>query len=552
MSVKQETGYLNNPLLKKPNKQLNWTSENLEEYLKCESDPIYFAEKYIKIIQVDKGLIPIVLYDYQKETIIKFQNSRNLACSIARQMGKTTVAVCIILHYTIFNKHKLVGLLANKLEIAREILQRIKTAYEYLPDFLQQGITVWNKTSIEFENGCKIVASASTADSIRGKSVSLLYIDENSRVSGWNEFAASVLPTLSSGDETKLLFSSTPNGINHWYYICEGAKNGTNGFAFVEAKWDRIPGRGEEWKQNMLKTLNWDTAKWEVEFELEFAGSSGTLISGSTLKSLKPMEPINTSETLDSLTQYFKPVKDRKYTIMVDSGEGLGLDYSAFQVIDITEMPYQQVCTYKNNLIEVKDYAGIIHNISKLYNNASILVELNNIGATVSHILYNEYENECMIMTEDAGRAGQRISSGFGKRVNKGIKTSTTTKRIGCSILKMLIEQKQLVIVDQATIEELSRFSRDGDSYEAEEGSNDDLVMGLVLFGWMSNQKYFKELTDINTMENLRKKTDEQIVTSLLGFIAIDSFLHNSEESALPIDYNNPEIFYSISNYSTL
>jgi hypothetical protein len=278
-------------------------------------------------------------------------------------------------------------------------------------------------------------------------------------------------------------------------------------------------------------------------------GSSGTLISGSTLKSLKPMEPINTSETLDSLTQYFKPVLGRKYTIMVDVAEGIGLDYSAFQVIDITEMPYQQVCTYKNNLIEIKDYAGIVHNISKLYNDASILVEINNMGATVSHILYNEYENENMIFTENAGKAGQRISTGFGKLIHKGIKTSSTTKRIGCSVLKMLIEQKQLIINDHATIEELSRFSRDGDSYEAEEGANDDLVMGLVLFAWMTNQKYFTQLTDINTMANLRKQTDDQIITSLLPFMLIDSGFHNSDVAPPVIDYNNPETFYESTSY---
>lgn len=544
-----DTTYLGNPLLKGKGQKIEWTSELLEEYLRCKDDIIYFCETYMRIVNVDHGIVPFKLYDYQKELILSMSENRKTIANCSRQSGKTVSFCGFVLHYLLFNSQKTVGILANKADTSREILDRVKKSYELLPKWLQQGVVEWNKTSISLDNGSKAIAAATSSSSIRGKSLNVIVLDECAFIENFNEFYTSTFPTISSGKTTKIIMISTTYGLNHFFRFWQEAIEDRNGFNPIEVKWDRVPGRDEKWKIDTLKGLNHDIEKFEQEFNCSFLGSSGTLISGSTLKSLKPMEPINTSETLDSLTQYFKPVPNRKYTIMVDVAEGIGLDYSAFQVIDITEMPYQQVCTYKNNLIEIKDYAGIVHNISKMYNDASILVEINNMGATVSHILYNEYENENMIFTENAGKAGQRISTGFGKLVHKGIKTSSTTKRIGCSVLKMLVEQKQLVINDHATIEELSRFSRDGDSYEAEEGANDDLVMGLVLFAWMTNQKYFTQLTDINTMANLRKQTDDQIITSLLPFMIVDSSFHNNSDHQTVIDYNNPETFFESTSY---
>lgn len=513
--INNETGYNGNPLLKKSNTPIEWPEAQQREYLRCKEDPVYFAEKYVKIINVDEGFITIKLYDYQKEIIEKFQTNKKLAVLQARQSGKTTTAVCVILHYILFNSHKLVGILANKADSAREVLKRIKDAYEALPDWLQQGIDKWNEGSIELENKTKVIAAATSSSAIRGKSCNLLYIDECSFIPRWDEFSASVLPTISSGKTTKLMYTSTPNGLNHYYKLCKEAKDGTNGFGYVEVHWTDVPGRDEEWRINALQELGGDTEKFAQEYCCEFVGSSGTLINGPTLKALYAEKYIHTQ---DGMTQYMAPEKDHQYAIVCDVSQGKGLDYSAFSVIDITKMPYQQVCTYRNNMITPYDYAGIIHMTSKTYNDSMVLVEVNDAGGQVAETLHMDYGCENMIFTESAGAAGKKISSGFGKNIDKGIRTSTRVKAIGCSMLKLLVEQQQLIIRDFHTIEELSRFSKKGNSYEAESGSHDDTVMPLVLFAWMTDQTYFREMTDINTLNKLRDRSDDELEQSLTGF----------------------------------
>lgn len=526
--AKPAGGYNGNPLLKKTRKQITWTPDQVQEWLKCAQDPIYFAEKYIHVVHVDRGFIKIELYDYQKEIIQKISDSRRVTVVTSRQAGKTTTAACIILHYILFNKHKLVGLLANKGDAAREILDRIKLAYEALPDWLQQGVVEWNKGSIQLENGCKVIAAATSSSAIRGKSCSLVYIDEAAFVENWDEFFQSVYPTISSGEDTKLLFTSTPNGLNHFYKTCEGARKGTNGYQYVEVPWQRVPGRGEKWHQETLEALDFDMEKFRQEFECEFQGSSGTLISGPALKALVSKDALSMR---DGLSIYENKEGNHQYALIADVSRGKGLDYSAFQVIDITSMPYKQVCTYRNNMVTPLDYSSAIHSVAKAYNNASVLVEINDIGSQVADSLHYDYEYEGIIYTENSGARGKRISTGFakGSAAERGIRTTKTVKAIGCSMLKLLIEQKQLIINDHMTIYELSRFSKKGVSYEAEKGATDDLVMGLVLFGWMSDQQYFKEITDINTLAKLRDRTDEELENEILPFGFIETG-HSEDE----------------------
>lgn len=508
-----DRGYNGNPLLKKSRKKIAWTQEQVQEWLKCAQDPIYFAEKYIKIVHVDHGFIPIRLYEYQKEIIQKITHNRRVTVVTSRQAGKTTTAAAVILHYILFNDHKTVALLANKGDAAREILDRIKAAYEALPDWLQQGVEEWNKGNITLENGCKVLAAATSSSAIRGKSISLLYIDEAAFVEGWDEFFASVYPTISSGDTTKILFTSTPNGLNHFYKTCEGAAKPReskewNGFEFVRVPWFEVPGRDEKWKNETLAAMDWDYEKFAQEFECEFLGSSGTLISGAVLKTLVSKIPLTER---DGLTVYEEPVKGNQYAISADVSRGKGLDYSAFQVIDVTKMPYKQVCVYRNNLATPLDYSATLHRLGKAYNYASVLVENNDAGIQVVDSLHYDYEYENIIYTENAGASGKRISAGFaGRSKERGVRTTKTVKAVGCSMLKLLVEQHQLIINDHQTIFELSRFSRKGNSYEAEDGCNDDLVMSLVLFAWMSDQQYFKDLTNINTLQHLRDKTAEE------------------------------------------
>jgi hypothetical protein len=272
-----------------------------------------------------------------------------------------------------------------------------------------------------------------------------------------------------------------------------------------------------------------------ISHNCEFLGSSGTLIAGQKLKEMAHSKPVTQSE---GLLQYDPVVTGHTYAMVVDVSRGKGLDYSAFSVLDITQMPYKQVCTFRDNFTGPVDYAATIFRVATLYNEAHVMVEVNDIGGQVSDILFLDYGYENLVMTENGGRSGKRVSGGFGKNVDRGIRTTKSVKSIGCSILKMLIEQNQLLVPDFNTIQELSKFSKKGLSYEAESGSHDDLVMTLVLFSWLTDQGYFKDLTDINTMMKLREKSEEQIEEELLpfGFVSIGDEL---EEDDMPVRYNS-------------
>ena len=513
-------GYLGNTNLKRIGEEIEWTPDMLKEYMKCAEDPIYFARNYIRIVHVDKGFVNFDLYDYQEEIIEKITNNRRVAVLTARQAGKTTTAVAVILHYILFNEYKTAAILANKGDSAREVLGRIQMAYEALPKWMQQGVEEWNKGNISLENGCKIYAGTTSSSAIRGKSISFLYLDEVAFIEGYDEFFASVYPTISSGESTKLLMTSTPNGLNHFWKTCKGAEEGTNGYEFVKVLWSDVPGRGETWKQETLEALDYDDQKFRQEYCGEFLGSSGTLINGSKLKELTYSQTI---AERDGLYQYDKPLPDHTYIMTVDVSRGKGLDYSTFCVIDITQMPYKQVCVFRDNLIGPVDFASVIYRIGSLYNESAILVEINDIGDQVSDILLMDYGYENLLYTENSGKYGKRISSGFGRGVDNGVRTTKSVKSTGCSMLKMLIEQNQLILQDFNTIQELSRFSKKGNSYQAESGAHDDLVMNLVIFSWLTDQTYFKDMTDINTMMALREKTEEEIEQDLLPFGFIDT-----------------------------
>ena len=528
-----EKGYLGNLNLKRTNVEIDWTEEMLIEYDKCSRNSVYFAEKFIQIVHVDHGLIPIKLYDYQREIMKKITFNRRCTVVTSRQAGKTTTAAAVILHYILFNEHKTVALLANKGDAAREILERIKIAYEALPKWMQHGVIEWNKGSVEFENGSKIIAGATSSSAIRGKSISFLYIDEAAFVENWEEFFASVFPTISSGETTKILLTSTPNGLNHFYKTCEGAKEGRNGYEYVEVKWDRVPGRDDAWKKETLSAMDFDEQKFAQEFECAWLGSSGTLIEGSKLKALVWRQPELEREGLSIFAQ---PERDKVYFCIADVSRGKGLDYSAFHIIDATNMPYKQVATYRSNFISPIEYTEVIHRTVTQYNNAIVLVEVNDIGEQVPELLLHDYEYENILYTESAGRAGKRISGGFGRKgtsVDKGIRTTKQVKSVGCSTLKLLIENDQLIVNDFHTINELSTFSKKGVSYEAEPGCHDDLVMGLVLFGWLSGQEFFKDYTDNNTLSKLRNISQDELEAHMLPMPIIDGGGLESERENL-------------------
>lgn len=511
-------GYNGNANLKRSNQAIDFSPEEIQEYIKCSADPVYFTETYMKIINVDKGLVNFKLYPYQKEMLRAFANNRFNIVTTARQAGKSTTTCAFILWYIIFHGEKTVALLANKGDTAREILGRIQLAYQYLPKWLQQGVKEWNKGSFVLENDSRVIAAATSSDAIRGYSINLLFIDEAAFIDNWDEFFTSVYPTISSGSESKIILVSTPNGLNHFYSIWKNAIENRSQYNYIKVLWQNVPGRDEKWKEDTLAAMNFDIEKFDQEYNCEFLGSSGTLIAGWKLKELVHETPL---ADRDGMTQYKKPEESHAYVMICDVSRGKGLDYSAFQVLDVSKMPYNQVCVFRNNAVSPVDYADIIHRTAKAYNNAAVLIEINDIGEQVSHSLHYDFGYENTLFTENAGRSGKRVTAGFGGRstqVDKGIRTTKVVKSIGCSMLKLLIEGNQLIINDFKTIDELSTFSKKGSSYEAEPNKHDDLVICLVLFAWLTEQQYFKDYTNINTLMSLREKSEEDMEQDMSPF----------------------------------
>ena len=523
MAINDNKQYKGSNLLKKSGVKVEWTQEMLQEYMKCAADPLYFCRNYIKIINVDEGLMPFDMRGYQEEMISSMHENRYTIVATARQAGKTTSICGYILWYILFNRDKTVALLAQKGETAREILTRIRIAYTHLPGWLQHGQEAWNKGSLELENGSRVIAAATSSDNIRGYSINLLFIDEAAHIENWDEFFTSVFPTISSGISTKICLVSTPLGLNHFYKIWKetgiDGDDRRNEYNPIRVMWYDVPGRDEAWRATTMQGMGNDAEKFAQEYEVEFMGSSGTLISGGVLKTLTHKRAITYK---DGLSVYMECQKDHQYVLVADSSQGKGLDYSAFSVIDVTQMPYQQVCTYRSNLIPPAEYADIVNRMARLYNKAAVLGEVNEagLGHQMLDCLFDlEYDN--ILHTESKGRAGKAISQS--SKSERGIRTTVNSKAQGCSILKLLIEQYQLIINDFHTIEELARFSKKNNTYQAEPGCHDDLVMGLVQFAWLTDQAFFKEMTDINTVADLRERTQAELEESMLLFGEVDA-----------------------------
>jgi hypothetical protein len=517
--------YLGNPNLKRVNMPMQLTEDQVREFVRCSQDPVYFIENYVKIITLDKGFVQISLYPFQRQAITDINENRRVIVKAGRQVGKTTMVVGYILWYILFNEDKFVAILANKAPTAREILNRIKVAYESLPLWLQQGVRVWNKGDIELENNCRVMATSTASSAIRGYSISLLYLDEFAFVPTniADEFFTSVYPTISSGTQSKILISSTPNGMNHYYRMWTEAVEGQNGFKHIEANWRQVPGRDQAWADDQRRILGEE--KFLQEMECEFMGSAGTLLSAAALKSLAFISPMHLSD--GGIKIYQQPVENHNYVVVVDTSRGKGLDYSAFTVIDVSVVPYKLVATYKNNEISPLVYPSVLHKIGKYYNNAYALIEINDNGQQIADSLFDDYEYENILSTMEIKKK-MTLNWGYGKKSTRGIRTTKSVKRLGCSILKNLIESQKLIIQDFDTITELSTFIAKGSSFEADEGSHDDLVMCLVLFSWMTNQAFFTELSNVNIkekmyQEQMRQIEEESLPTFLAGHIDVDN-----------------------------
>lgn len=502
--------YLGNIKLKRVGQVFSMTEDQVNEFIKCSQDPVYFAEKYTKIITLDYGLQTIKLYPFQRDAVRKIANDRRVIIKAGRQVGKTTMVVATLLWYIIFNEDKTVAILANKAKTSREILARLKIAYEELPLWLQQGVKVWNKGDIELENNSRVLADSTASTAIRGFSISFLYLDEFAFVPNniAEEFFSAVYPTITSGTTSKILISSTPNGMNHFYSMWNESVDGKNGFTAIEASWREVPGRTQEWAEEQRRVLGDD--KYLQEMECEFQGSTGTLISGFVLKSLIFRRP-EIDVTVPGLAIYERPVTNRVYTLVADTAHGKGQDYSAFVVVDIASIPYKVVARYMNNTIPPVVFPSIIQKIGKYYNDAYVLVENNDIGSQILQSLFDDYEYENILSSMMIKKQLTLNWAVGNKKGERGIRTTRATKRIGCQLLKGLIESYRLTIEDFDIIMQLSTFINKGENFQAEDGSHDDLVMCLVLFAWMTNQKFFADLCNAN----IRRKLYEQQMTAL-------------------------------------
>lgn len=437
----------------------------------------------------------------------------------------TTAITVLVLWYVLFNANKTVAILANKAETAREILGKIKLAYEHLPKWLQQGVEEWNKGSVSFENGSRILAGATSSSNIRGYAINLLLIDEAAFIEGWDEFFTSVFPTISSGKTTKVILVSTVNGLNHFYQLTSLARKKKNSYKLISVTWRDVPGRDEHWHQQMLASMNFDEERFAQEFENRYLGSGNSLIAGWKLAELGQGEiPIAAA---DGFKMYVRPEKDHQYVVIADVSRGKGLDYSTAQVIDVTTSPYEQVMTFRSNQLTPGDFAEVLNRIGREYREAPIMVEINDIGGQVADTLFDVYEYPAVLMTEGAGAMKKKITYSwtYGK-TDRGIRTTLPIKQNGCSMLKLLVEGDILKIRDYDTIFELSTFSKDGDgsraTYAATEGHHDDMVMPLVLFGWMTNTDWFRSMTDIDTIVKLKEQNAEAIAQSLTPFGFVD------------------------------
>jgi len=504
----QNENYLGNPNIKKDGIVQNWTTEQIKEYALCMKSPTYFIQKYAKIISLDKGLVPFQLYPYQAKMFDQFQTNRFNVVLACRQSGKSISACGYLLWFALFQPEKTIAVLANKGATAREMLARITIMLENIPFFLQPGVKALNKSNIDFSNNSRIIAAATTGQSIRGLSVNLLYLDEFAFVERAAEFYTSTYPVISSGTDTKIIVTSTANGIgNTFHKIWEGSIQGVNEYSNFRVDWHDVPGRDEEWKQQTIN--NTSQIQFDQEFGNTFFGTGNTLIDAQTLLDLRAKNPIRTLEGGDCLI-YKEPEKGHEYILVADVSKGRGQDYSTFSLIDINVRPFEQVVVYRNNTISPLLFPNIIYKYANVYNKAYCIVESNDQGAVVCNGLYYdlEYEN---VHVESAVKANA-----------VGIEINRKSKRLGCSALKDFLENNKLKVVDEQTILEISTFEAKGQTFEASTGNHDDLVMNLVMFGYFASSAYFSNLTDINIKDMIFKQKLKEIQDDIVPFGFID------------------------------
>lgn len=531
--------FLNNIKLKKAGVQLRFTYDQALEYAKCKNDPVYFIEKYIKIVHVDDGLIPFKLYPYQRDMVKQLYKERFNIFLACRQSGKSVTTVGGLLHYILFNVHKNVAIIANKGMTAREILSRLQLAYENLPIWIQSGIIAWNKGSIELENGCKVLASATSGSAIRGYSIAFLFVDEVAFIPEniWNEFYKSVYPTIASGRTTKIVLVSTVNKMNHFHKLVMNARRGIGSYKLKEITWRDVPRYDEEWKVETIGNTDEDT--FRQEFENEFLGGSGTLLCYSSLRQMQENIQYPISKN-GGMSIYKKPEKNHIYVLVADVSEGVMRDYSTFSIIDITSIPYIQVATFRRNDVSTLVFPSIIFTTAMSYNMAYVIIENNSMGgAVIQRLNYDlEYENLLAVRSQSS------------KHTKLGINTNARTKIIGCNRLKEQIESDSLIVYDEITSDEFFSFIEHKTSFAAEVGKTDDMVMTLVMFAFFSTTPMFNDISNVDFSKKFLEIRATELEDNLCPLPVIDNGIEHNEPNQINTNFiDNETDIYTCDDY---
>ena len=527
--------YLGNPNLKKVNTPQEFTSDEIKEFKKCENNPIYFMKKYVQIVSLDEGLVPFDMYPFQEKIVDTIHENRFTICKLPRQSGKSTTTISYLLHYALFNPNCNIAILANKSSTARDILGRLQLAYENLPKWLQQGVLNWNKGNIELENGSKVVAAATSSSAVRGGSYNIIFLDEFAFVPTTiaEQFFSSVYPTITSGKSTKVIIVSTPHGMNQFYKLWVDAEAGQNDYIPIEVHWSEVPGRDNKWKEETIR--NTSESQFASEFECEFLGSIDTLISPAKIKATPYITPLKTNGRLSIFEEV---VKGNTYLCTVDVARGTLKDFSAFIIFDVTSLPYRVVATFRDNEIKPILFPNTIFQVCTQYNKAHILVEVNDIGAQISDGLHYELEYDNMLMTTQKGRAGQILGAMFSARGSQlGVRMTKQIKKMGTANIKAIIESDKIILNDFNIIGEMSTFTRKNQSWQAEEGCNDDYMTCLTILGWVANQRYFKEMTDRNIRAEMYKEQEKLIEQDMAPFGFVDNGVDTPEEEPFSDEY---------------
>jgi hypothetical protein len=500
--------YRSDKSIRSEHQKISLTADHVTEIVKCLNDIVYFAETYCYIQTLGEGRQLIKLYDYQKKLLKQMVNDRFNIVLQPRQSGKSVMSAIFILWSVLFNNDYLVGMCSNTGGNAKEIFGKILLMFKLLPHYIKPGVKEFNKSTLRLSNQSVVMSSNTTADTFRGFSLNLLFVDECAFIHSetWTDFYKSVYPTITSDktDKSKIIMVSTPNSLNHYYELWLSAKEGRSLYKSFRVYWTDVP-RDDQEKFKNETIANTSYESWRQEFLCEFLGSAKGLIPPHVLDKLKYKEPIRRGMQ-DEFQVYHEINPDHNYIVVCDVGEGVGKDFSIANVIDLSTRPFRQAALYRSNTIQLTVFPSVIDTIGKMFNDALVLIENNSIGKHVVLKLWGDIEYDNLYI-DDKG---------------VGLRTTKATKKTGASQLREVLENDILEINSFEAIKELSNFVARNGSYAASAGNTDDIAMTFVIFAYFQSSEYFKESYDTEFIEEIYDKKSEDVLSEKMEDLDYD------------------------------